>query len=108
MCRRSPGSVFILFPFCTGEPRRMSGKNAGKFDICFYHYCPANRSSKKRGWLRAFLIGIAAQGRRVRICRAAGWAAPVPRAENFIQELQAGLLPRGGGAGAGKLQPFPG
>jgi len=55
----------------------MSGKNAGKFDICFYHYCPANRSSKKRGWLRAFLIG------------AAGCAAPWPMAENFIYELQA-------------------
>ena len=43
--------------------RRMSGKNAGKIDICFYHYCPANRSSKKRGWLRAFLIGASVQGR---------------------------------------------
>ena len=29
-----------------------------------YYYCPANRSSKKRGWLRSFLIGASAQGRR--------------------------------------------
>jgi len=67
----------------------MSGKNAGKFDICFYHYCPANRSSKKRGWLRAFLIGAAAQGRRFGSAGAAGCAAPWPMAENFIYELQA-------------------
>jgi hypothetical protein len=29
----------------------MGDKSAGKIDICFYHYCPAGRSSKKRGWL---------------------------------------------------------
>ena len=44
-------------------------------------------------------------GAAVRICRVAGWAAPEPRAEKFIYELHAEQVPRGGGAGAGKLQP---
>jgi len=87
----------------------MSGKNAGKFDICFYHYCPANRSSKKRGWLRAFLIGAAAQGRRFGSAGLLdglhqGPGRSCSSAEIFIQELQA-EQPPGGGAGAGKLQP---
>jgi hypothetical protein len=100
--------------------------SAGKIDICFYYYCPADRSSKRIGWLRAFLIGAIAQGRRFGSAGALGCAAPVPgklvkenqgecpgrslirscsSAENFIQELQAEQLPRGPRAGAGKLQP---
>ena len=75
----------------------MSGKNAGKFDICFYHHCPGAKQ-QKRGWLRAFLIGAAAQGRRFGSAGALGWAAAVPRAENFIQELHAERMPRGGGS----------
>jgi len=106
MCRRSPGSVFILFHFCTGGPGGCPGKMPEKLISVFIPYCPANRSSKKRGWLRAFLIGAAAQGRRFESAGALGWAAPGPRAKNFIYELQAERMPGGGGAGAGKLQPF--
>ncbi len=62
--RRSPGYVFILFQCCTGVARRMSGKNVGKIDICFYHHCPANRSSKRRGWSGVVLIGATSRRRR--------------------------------------------
>jgi len=87
ICRRSPGSVFILFLFCTvgpgGSPEKM----------------PENLIS---------VFIITAQGRRLGSAGAPGWSAPVPRAKNFIHELRAERMPGGGGAGAGKLQPFPG
>jgi len=41
----------------------MSGKNAGKIDICFYPYCPANRSSKKKRLVKSGLIFCNCSGR---------------------------------------------
>jgi hypothetical protein len=70
----------------------MSGKNAEKIDICFYHTAPLTEAAKKRLVKGVFNRGKC-PGAAVRICRPAGWAAPVPRAENFIHELQAENCP---------------
>jgi len=99
MCRRSPGSVFILFHFCTGGARRMSRKSAGKIDICFYHTAPLTEAAKKRLVKGVFNRGKC-PGRRFgsaglldgmhrspgRSCRSA---------ENFIYELQGGAAAQG-------------
>jgi hypothetical protein len=42
----------------------MSGKNAGKINIYFYHNCPANRSSKKKRLVKNGLIFCNCSGRR--------------------------------------------
>jgi len=78
----------------------MGGSSAEKIDICFYHHCPVNRSSKKRGWLRAFLIVASAHGRRFGSAGALGWAAPGPRVKPDPKLQQCGIFYSGAASGA--------
>ena len=69
-------SRFCLYPvsFLHRRARRMSGKNAGKFDICFYHHCPGAKQQKKR-LVKGFFDFLNCPGRKAGYL---GWAAAVP------------------------------
>ncbi len=105
MCRRSSGSVFILFYFCTGGPGGCPGKIPEKLISVFIITAPLTEAAKKR-LVKGVFNRDKCPGAEVRICRPAGWDAPEPRAENFIYELQAEQVPRGGGGWSREAPAF--
>jgi len=78
-----------------------------KIDICFYQYYPGAKQQKKR-LVKVVFIGATAQGRRFGSAGLLDGLHQCPGRKISFTSCKRSNCPGAAGAGAGKLQPFPG
>jgi len=77
-------------PFLHCRARRKSGKNARKFDICFYYYCPGAEARLCRG---SWMVCTSAQGEKFHSRAASGTDARGRRGRSREAPALSGLIP---------------
>ena len=70
-------------PFLHRRARRMSGKNAGKIDICFYPLLPCQPKQQKKRLVKGVFNRGCCPGAEVRICRGSRMGCTRAQGEKF-------------------------